>query len=80
MREGLYHKLGEIFAVGFGFMCEYTFPYIGITVSVPIVTTICIYLVLMETGSIVENLAEISPNIKKILGKVFDGYKSEAGD
>jgi hypothetical protein len=31
----------------------------------------------METGSIVENLAEISPSIKKLLGKVFDGYRQE---
>lgn len=76
MRDGLYHKLGEIIAIAFGYFCEYAFPYIGITISIPIVSTICIYIVLMETGSIVENLAEISPNIKKMLGKVFDGYKN----
>lgn len=77
MREGLFHKLGEIFAVGFGYMCEWSFPYVGINVNIPIVTSICIYIVLMETGSIVENLVEISPNLKKILARVFDGYKQD---
>lgn len=77
MREGLWHKLGEMLCVGFGVLCEMSFPYVGITVSIPIVTTICIYIVLMETGSIVENLAMISPNIQKVLSKVFGAYKPE---
>lgn len=78
MREGLFHKLGEVLCVVFGIVCEISFPAVGITVNLPIVSTICIYIVLMETGSIVENLAVISPNINKLLGKVFDSYKNEA--
>lgn len=80
MREGLWHKLGEILCVAFGVLCEMAFPYVGITVSIPIVTTICIYIVLMETGSIVENLALISPNIQKVLSKVFGNYKPDDSD
>ena len=80
MREGLWHKLGEILCVAFGVLCEMAFPYVGITVSIPIVTTICIYIVLMETGSIVENLALISPNIQKMLSKVFGSYKPDESD
>ena len=77
MREGLFHKIGEILTIGFGILCENAFPYVGIEIKIPIVSTICIYIVLMETGSIVENLAIISPNIKKLLGKVFGDYKAE---
>ena len=77
MREGLWHKLGEILCVAFGALCEMSFPYVGITVSIPIVTSICIYIVLMETGSIVENLAVISPGIKAVLSKVFGEYKPD---
>lgn len=77
MREGLWHKLGEILCVAFGVLCEMAFPYVGITVNIPIVTTICIYIVLMETGSIVENLSVISPNIQKVLSKVFGNYKTD---
>lgn len=78
MRDGLYHKLGEIIAIAFGYLCEYSFPYVGMKINIPIVSTICIYIVLMETGSIIENLSEISPNVKKVLGKVFDGYKQDS--
>ena len=77
MREGLFHKLGEVLCVAFGVVCEISFPLVGITINLPIVSTICIYIVLMETGSIIENLAVISPNIKNMLGKVFGGYKNE---
>lgn len=77
MRGGLYHKLGEIIAVIFGALCELAFPIVGIDIKIPIVSSICIYLVIMETGSIVENLAIISPNIKKILAKVFNAYKEK---
>lgn len=77
MREGLFHKLGEVLCVAFGVVCEISFPLVGITINLPIVSTICIYIVLMETGSIIENLAVISPNIKSMLGKVFGSYKNE---
>ena len=77
MREGLFHKLGEILCVLFGITCEVSFPLVGITINLPIVSTICVYIVLMETGSIIENLAVISPNIKSMLGKVFGVYKNE---
>ena len=76
MRTGLYHKLGEILAVGFGVLCEYLFPLAGITVGVPIVTSICVYIILMETGSIVENLSIISPALSSLLNRVFNGYKN----
>ena len=77
MREGLFHKLGEYFAVGFAYGCEYAFPYVGITVTVPICTSVVIYIIIMETGSIVENITIISPDLKRILGKTFGGYKNE---
>ncbi len=77
MREGLYHKLGEILCIVFGVVCEMCFPIIGISISIPIVSTICVYIALMETGSIVENLAAISPSISKLLSKVFGEYKPE---
>ena len=77
MREGLFHKLGEYFAVGFAYGCEYAFPYVGITVTVHICTSVVIYIIIMETGSIVENITIISPDLKRILGKTFGGYKNE---
>lgn len=78
MREGLFHKLGELLCVAFGIACEVSFPLVGINIKIPIVSTICIYIVLMETGSIVENLIIISPNIKSVVVKVFGSYKEES--
>ncbi len=77
MREGLFHKLGEYFAVGFAYGCEYAFPYVGISMNIPICTSVVIYIVIMETGSIVENITVISPDLKRILTKTFGDYKNE---
>ncbi len=77
MRKGLFHKLGEILAVAFGYLCEFCFPMIGVNFQVPLAAGICVYIVLMETASIVENLAVMNPNIAGILNKFFDSEKLE---
>lgn len=71
MRKGLFHKLGEIVAIIFGYVCEYTLPYVGVEISVPFAVAIGTYIVLMETASIVENIAVMNPSLAKILGNVF---------
>lgn len=71
MRKGLFHKLGEIIAVIFGYLCEYTLPYIGVTINIPFAVAIGTYIVLMEIASIVENIASINPQLAKILDNVF---------
>lgn len=75
MRKGLFHKLAEILAVLFGYICEYIFPYAGIEVSIPFATAIGTYIVLMETASIVENLAVMNPHLAEILNKFFSKEK-----
>ena len=74
MREGLFHKCGEILAIVFSYGCEYAFPVIGIDVSIPIANSVMIYIVIMETGSILENLSIIDPDLRKILEKTFKSY------
>lgn len=75
MRKGLFNKVGEILAIGFGIACEYTYPYVGITIEIPIASGIATYIVLMETASIVENLSILSPKLAKTLSKFFDNSK-----
>lgn len=77
MRQGLFHKIAEIFAVLFGYTCEYVFPYAGIEVSIPFATGIATYIVLMETASIIENLVIINPNLAIILEKFFSNESIE---
>lgn len=77
MRKGLFHKVGEILAMIFGYICEYAFPLAGVPVQVPIASGIGIYIILMETASIIENLAIINPQLAGILDKFFDRNKLE---
>lgn len=80
MRQGLFHKLGEILAVMFGYMCEYLFPYMEIDVTIPFAIAIATYIVLMETASIIENLCIMNPNLANVMGKIFDKSKFEEVD
>lgn len=73
MREGLFHKVGEIIIIAFGVLCEQAFPVAGINIDLPIVATLCVYIIIMETGSILENLVVISPTLDCLIGKVFGG-------
>ena len=78
MRQGLFHKLGELLALGLGYACEYTFPLISLNVSVPFAGAIATYIVIMEVASIVENLAKLNPELAGILGKFFSKDKIQA--
>ena len=78
MREGLYHKLGEVLSMGFAYGCEYSFPYVGIDITIPICSSVMIYIIIMETGSIIENLSQLSPELKAIFSKVFKSYGEDA--
>lgn len=71
MREGLFHKIGELLAMAFGYVCQFALPYVGVEVSIPFAGAIGTYIVLMETASIVENISIINPGLAKIMDKIF---------
>lgn len=77
MRKGLFHKLAEILAVLFGYTCEIVFPLVDINVSIPLAAGISTYIVIMETASVVENLAIMNPKLADILSKFFSKEKPE---
>ena len=74
MRQGLFHKVGEILSICFSYACEYSLPFVGIEVNIPICQSVLVYIIIMEIGSIIENLTTISPELKAILSKTFKGY------
>ena len=80
MRQGLFHKLGEFLAVAFSYGCEYAFPIVGIDISIPIAQTVLVYIIIMETGSIIENISTISPEVKIALDKAFKRYSEPYQD
>lgn len=63
MREGLYHKLGLVLCVIFGFMLQKYQGYVGLNINVPIASGICVYISLMEISSVLENLCKINPEL-----------------
>lgn len=78
MREGLFHKCGSVLCITFGALVDYTQQFLDIGVSLPVATSICAYIVLMECGSIIENIGAINPEIvPNKLKEYFSKIKSE---
>ena len=63
MREGLYHKAGSVLCIIFGVLVDYAQTLVDLGVNVPMAMAVCSYIILMETGSIIENVSEINPEI-----------------
>ena len=75
MRQGLWHKLSEIVSVLFCILCDKTLPQMDILLPFKLVDGVVIYIVLMEIGSVVENIGIINPEIGKYLSGIFEKVK-----
>lgn len=71
MREGLYHKCGTVLCVVLGILVDYAQSYVDLGVNIPVALTICVYIILMEIGSIIENICAINPNFMSDKFKQF---------
>lgn len=63
MREGLYHKGGSVLCVVLGALVDYAQTLVDLGVTIPLASTICVYIILMEIGSVIENISIINPDI-----------------
>lgn len=63
MREGLYHKAGSILCIIFGILVDYAQTLVDLGITVPMTSAVCTYIILMEIGSIIENVCAINPDI-----------------
>lgn len=63
MREGLYHKSGSILCMLFGAGVDYAQNFLDLGFTVPVSTAICVYIIAMEIGSIIENICALNPEI-----------------
>lgn len=82
MREGLFHKAGSILVIVFGALVDYAQGYMDIGISIPVALSLCIYIVMMEIGSIIENVCLINPQIlpdklKSYFHKLVDKTESQ---
>lgn len=65
MREGLFHKVGSIMCIVFATMVDYASLFVGLTIVTDqtIANVVCGYIIMMEVGSIIENVCAINPEI-----------------
>lgn len=75
MRQGLFHKLGEIICLFFGVFVDYALPSLGVVLPFHVSSAIIIYIAIMETGSIIENIGMINPDLGKYLTGIFEKIK-----
>lgn len=79
MREGLWHKAGEVGIVALALMLEVGSAHLDLGFTAPLFVPACVYVVLNETASIIENIAKLNPELKgtKLL-KLFESSKSDS--
>ena len=55
-------------------------PRLGVPVEVDFSAVCCVYLVIMEIGSILENIGAINPELRDPLSKIFAKLKGSETD
>ena len=63
MRQGMWHKAGLVLMMCAGFLVDYAQRFADIGVSVPVGGGVCVYIVMMELVSALENICEGNPDI-----------------
>ena len=77
LRTGLWHKLGYFFVIFCAIIIEWTMTQgLNLGFSLPLVVPICVWVSLMEIVSILENAAQINPDLEKVPG--FERLKEVA--
>lgn len=80
LRKGLFHKAGEGMLIGVSIGLEYIEGYFNIPVDIPVFGLVGTYIVIMELISILENIGEISPQLKSFLKPFISKLNKEKDD
>lgn len=81
MREGLLHKCAFVLVIVLAIMCEAAMTHLDLGVTLPLVAPVCAYIILTEIASILENIADINPELKGCkLFKLFTSSKENVND
>lgn len=65
MRDGLFHKIGFMFAVVLACLCEYAMAWLDLGFSIPMIGGVCAFVCLTELVSILENIALLAPELSE---------------
>lgn len=63
MREGLFHKTALILCVLLGIGVDQAQTVVDLGISIPVSGSICVYIILMEISSIMENICCLNPEL-----------------
>ena len=65
MRDGLFHKIGFMFAVVLACLCEYAMVWLDLGFGIPMLGGVCTFICLTELVSILENIALLAPELSE---------------
>lgn len=65
MRDGLFHKIGFMFAVVLSCLCEYAMIWLDLGFDIPMIGGVCTFICLTELVSILENIALLAPELSE---------------
>lgn len=82
LREGLYHKIAELVAIVGSSFLEYSMQYVdlGVGNNLPIVNTVCIYIIIMEVVSCIENICIVNPQLSKLFSPYLEKLKGQTNE
>lgn len=63
MREGLWHKAGEVAVMALAYLLEVGSAHLDLGFTAPLFVPTCVYVVLNETASILENISVLNPEL-----------------
>lgn len=63
MRQGLIHKCSLLVCIALGVVLNFGQRYMDFGITVPVYQSICVYIALMEAGSVIENVCKANPDL-----------------
>lgn len=76
VREGLGHKLMIAFVIALAFLIQQASGVVGdLGFDVPLMAPVCVIVIVMEVGSVLENVADTYPELRD--SKLFSLFKRE---
>lgn len=81
MRDGLWHKATYVAVIVLAEIIEHGQEAVDLGFTVPLIVPTCVYIVLTETASILENLSQINPELANSpVMQLFRSTKDTAGN
>lgn len=81
MRDGLWHKATYVAVIVLAEIIEHGQEAVDLGFTVPLIVPTCVYIVLTETASILENLSQINPKLADSpVMQLFRSTKDTAGN